>query len=951
MKPCPSYERLLRFLDDVTHGAGRSEIEAHVESCPDCQAALQRLGETPGVSSWRRRWKEADGQPALFLPPSPEAGGRVDRFDLEAKLGSGAMGTVYRARDSRLQRTVALKVINPALAASPGFRSYFDREARAAAGIASDYVVRIFHVGTDSDGQPLPFLVMELIDGETLREHLDRKKVLGAAEAAGIALHVALGLAAMQEKGIVHRDIKPSNIMLDRKARRAKITDFGLARPVDASQDKLTRTGGAPGTPAYMSPEQFDAPDRIDGRSDIFSLGGVLYEMLTGVRPFPGATAEVVAQEVRTASPRPPRRCNPRTPRDLETICLVCLDKDPNYRFADAAALAADLRRFLKHEPIACRRPGLSRRAALFARRHRGLVGLSAAFLAIAMLGATWSLVALSGANRFADAKTREALERKQREYRVRYLADVKDAWKSWEANRPREVRSLLDRHLPQPNSGVPDLRGVEWYYLDRLLGTGFQALDFSGTARCAGFSPDGSRLAIAGISGGEYCVKLWALPSAKPERTLSLGRVTGLLEHEPPVSPAGRQEVAFSPDGRIVAATCVILHPRRREGVVNAWDAAGGRELFSSTETGIGGRAITFSPDGAYLIAGGYNLAALVWELPAGRLRLALPGHDAGSPFPHVADAPARGLTGAGPAVDQLLFTPGGKLLTRSDGKDKLPSPWPPPGLRRPAARTERPPRAEKIAIDDAIAFSPGGQWAVSRDVAEDAVRLFHPFDANRVQPPAAMKQAAPGHYEPAVVKIEQGSIQGAAISNLALALGERNGQVTLVKIDAGSGTAVERIPLQGHQGEAGGLAFNRDGTLLVAAGERAATLWDVSGRPETQLLGRPARFARLPGGVGPAAFSRDGRWGYRADWGGRKPASKPSISLYDTTRPGDPPRRVASPVSAVSAFALSPDGSRLAITGDDPYARNAMIRLCVQVRLMGSAGVSPAGVRAEAP
>ena len=145
---------------------------------------------------------------------------------------------------------------------------------------------------------------------------------------------------------------------------------------------------------------------------------------------------------MKTSSPQAPRKSKPDIPRDLETICLVCLDKDPDHRFADARALADDLRRFLKHQPIVCRRPALRRRAALFARRNRALVGLSAAFLAIAVLGATWSLIALSGvnlrlsgANRLAEEKSREALTRKQREYRVRYLADVKDAWKSWAAN------------------------------------------------------------------------------------------------------------------------------------------------------------------------------------------------------------------------------------------------------------------------------------------------------------------------------------------------------------------------------------------------------------------------------------------------------------------------------------------------------------------------------------
>ena len=349
--------------------------------------------------------------------------------------------------------------------------------------------------------------------------------------------------------------------------------------------------------------------------------------------------------------------------------------------------------------------------------------------------------------------------------------------------------------------------------------------------------SADGSRLAAAGISHGENCVKIWTPPSAKPERTLILGVVTGLLEHESPVGPGGRQEVAFSPDGKLVAGTCVILHPRRRQGVVKVWEAGAGRDVFSSENSGIGGRAVAFSPDGAYLIAGGYNLAALIWDIPAGRLRLTLPAYNPDSSYPRVAaGAPGSGPDGPGPPVSQLLFTPGGKVLTRSDGKARSQSPWPPLGLRRPAARNATLPQFEKTAVDDEVVFSPAGQWGVSMDVSADAVRLFHLSGMNQARPPAGPKPSTPYRSDPAIVKIEQGSIQSMALSNMALALGEKNGQVTLVKVDPGNGTVLERIPLHGHHGETSCLAFSGNGKHVVAAGNRALTLWDFSLRPETR-------------------------------------------------------------------------------------------------------------------
>jgi WD40 repeat protein len=225
-----------------------------------------------------------------------------------------------------------------------------------------------------------------------------------------------------------------------------------------------------------------------------------------------------------------------------------------------------------------------------------------------------------------------EAALRKERELRTRYLLEAKDAYRAWQANNPDEARILLDLHVPA-DRGVPDLREVEWYYLDYVLSTTRRELDFGGEAHTARFSPDGKWLAAAGIADTDgYCIQLWEVPKFRHERTLVLGpkgTTTGSSWTTSP--PAGLENMAFSPDGSLLAATCTLHKENRIDGFVKAWESDTGRQVFSASDGGIGGRAIVFSPDGRYLIVGGYENSALVWELPGGRLRWTLPGYDPG--------------------------------------------------------------------------------------------------------------------------------------------------------------------------------------------------------------------------------------------------------------------------------------------------------------------------------
>src|SRR4051812_16242925 len=284
MIDCPSRDQLQKLLDDSLDRADHAAIEGHVERCPSCQGLLESLSGDPGEAEWKEclgpssgPWTPGPGgrsisggwvtHPAreavpLQPPRAPDFLGRLDGYDIEAEIGQGAMGAVFRACDGRLARRLAVKVPWPHLAAQPKFLARFEREARAAAAAVDDHIVRIYEIGGGSEGAPLPYIAMELIEGESLQDRLDRDGRIPPREAAEIARQVTLGLAAAHARNLVHRDVKPSNILLDARSRRAKVADFGVARAVDASDSRLTAPDLKVGSPAYMSPEHINAPGR-----------------------------------------------------------------------------------------------------------------------------------------------------------------------------------------------------------------------------------------------------------------------------------------------------------------------------------------------------------------------------------------------------------------------------------------------------------------------------------------------------------------------------------------------------------------------------------------------------------------------------------------------------------------------------------------------------------------
>jgi serine/threonine protein kinase len=326
-------------------GAGSSAIPMTIDH-------EDRASAVASTGPWPVPRFPAEDTTAPYAPPWwPQ----IDGFEVLSTLGGGGMGVVYLARQVGLDRLVALKLIRPEGRGAAELRERFLVEGRAAARLDHPGIARVYELG-ESGGQL--YAVLEYLPGGSLARRL-RGRTLPAREAAALGEALARAVGVAHHAGIVHRDLKPANILLDAEG-RPKVADFGLAKLLD--DDGRTRTHAVLGTPSYMAPEQAWGRSRAAGpATDVYALGALLYEFLTGRPPFRGMTLAETLEMIRLHDVVPPRRLQPDLPRDLEAICLKCLEKDPPRRYSDASALADDLHCFLDHEPTRARPPGLIR--------------------------------------------------------------------------------------------------------------------------------------------------------------------------------------------------------------------------------------------------------------------------------------------------------------------------------------------------------------------------------------------------------------------------------------------------------------------------------------------------------------------------------------------------------------------------------------------------------------
>jgi serine/threonine-protein kinase len=543
--------------------------------CQDCGAPVPSGGGCPRC--------------LLALGISGASGGqrRFGRYELVALVGRGAMGVVWKARDPGLDRVVALKLIAAGRFADAREVERFHKEARAAARLSHPNAVPVYEVG-EHDGQP--YFTMELVEGQSLAEVV-RGAPLAPERAAVYVRALADAIASANALGIVHRDLKPSNVIVDRLD-QARVTDFGLAHRVDLEGD--ASLPAAVGTPSYMPPEQA-AGRPADQRSDVYGLGAILYELVTGRPPFLAASAIDTLRQVLEDEPAPPRLLNRKVPPDLQTLCLKCLAKEPERRYPTAAALKQELGRFLAGEPIEARPVSRAARLARWARRNPAVAtlgGMVAALLALLAVAALLTRQDTVQANAFAARGVASSLLLRLRTWGDRLAAAAADP--ALVASAHARDRTALERRLtalgasgtlPSDTIFMLDPAGkgmARWPRDDRFIGVDSSGRDyFKGTLAHGPGDPlhvsaayqsriDG-RLKFALASavrdpGGELLAVLVA--SSTTDDTLGVSGLHTDVRKVVVVGPldknrSGEVPWSFPRDARHV----VVVHPAYRHG------------------------------------------------------------------------------------------------------------------------------------------------------------------------------------------------------------------------------------------------------------------------------------------------------------------------------------------------------------------------------------------------
>jgi hypothetical protein len=584
---CPGKDALRDFHLGFLPADEIEVVGGHLESCRACAAALAELESHPdhllgALKETVARQLDPTAEPGTEVaPPS------VPGYAVGPELGRGGMAVVYLARHERLDRQVALKVLHARGQGLPGGSDRLVREAKAVARLQHPGIVQVYDSG-EHDGRL--FLALEYCPGGTLADKLAGRP-LAPAEAACRLAGLARAVHAAHEQGIVHRDLKPANVLVAADG-ALKVSDFGLAKYADDS-DRLTRSGVVAGTPAYMAPEQAVGAAAVGAAADVWSLGVILYEMLTGRVPFLAHGLMQTLRQVSEADPVAPRRLHPQVPRDLETICLKCLEKAPAGRYPTAALLADDLDRFANGNTILARPAGPLARGWRWARRRPGTAALVAGLIVVTLAGAggvTAALVyALEGWTA-ADSREKDAVtargheaEQRGRAERALYFSLIAQTELRWRANDAAAAAALLARCDPAH-------RGWEWDYLHHLLNAHVARADAdtagadwhpaAGWVRGVVFSADGTLLTAGG--GNPFATR----PEVNvPARLTAWDAATGKPIRVFESAPAELTALAVSADGRTAAAL-------RWGGAVHRWAVADGSTL-PVVETGPEGTGV----------------------------------------------------------------------------------------------------------------------------------------------------------------------------------------------------------------------------------------------------------------------------------------------------------------------------------------------------------------------
>jgi WD40 repeat protein/tRNA A-37 threonylcarbamoyl transferase component Bud32 len=797
----------------ITLGAN----DAARDRCPRCGATVT-AAHTPDATGGYVPTPDATGG---YLPtpdeaadvPTAEAAEAAPGYEVLSELGRGGMGVVYRARDTRLNREVALKMI---LNADPGRATVarFWAEAEIMAAVKHPNVVAVYELG-ESAGRP--FMAMELLGGGSLDRRL-KDDTLTPREAAALMQGVAAGVGAAHDQGVVHRDLKPGNVLLDADG-TPKVTDFGLAK---RRSHEMTQTNVVMGTPAYMAPEQAVGQAKFVGPpADVWALGVILYECVSGRRPFAGDTVPALLAQIGSAEPTPLRALSRRVSRDLDTIVARCLSKEPEHRYPTAGELAADLGRFLRGEPIAARPVGAAERVARWVRRKPtaaaawGFSALAVALAAVVFVvfgfwrAAEKANTELAGEKKQteaardtaeglrlrADEARREAekqrgiaqqaqrdTERERAKLAVfEYGRTTQVAYQQWQEGNTWAVRQLLD-------GTKPELRGWEWHYLNRIA--------------------DGSLLTLR----------------EEPEIFKSPGRAGG-------VDGKSIRSAVWSPDGtRILMLDYGFLH----RSAPRVWDASTGKAVCA-----LKGRQLAWSPDGTRVLAFNYHYDAK--DKDGGPARV----FDAGS------GAEVLALRGHARAVQTAAWSPDGtRIVTAAFDSPRV--------CDAATGKEALTLQSDSNVGASAVLWSPDG----ARILAAGGVMIWM-WDATTGKEVLAIKlpgivTAAAWSPDGERILINSGMLESAMVhvwhatgkEIFALKRGRQSAQWSpdgnrIVLTDGDTArvcdatTGKEMLVLRGHTGGVLDAAFGPDGARIVTAStDRSARVWDATTGKEVLVL-----------------------------------------------------------------------------------------------------------------